>query len=55
MKTWMESPNHKSHILGDFTEVGVGYAATRSGQPYWCIVLARPARRLRDGEDAMRP
>jgi uncharacterized protein YkwD len=43
--TLMDSPTHKEHILGDFTEIGVGYAVSESGKPYWCMVLARPLSR----------
>ncbi len=42
VKTWMDKPNLREHVLGDFTEVGVGYANSRTGKPYWCLILARP-------------
>jgi len=42
LKSWMASPAHKDHLLGDFTEIGVGYAASRSDTPFWTLILARP-------------
>lgn len=45
VKTWMGSPDLREQILGDFTEIGVGYANSRTGKPYWGLVLARPRGR----------
>jgi uncharacterized protein YkwD len=28
--------------LDDFREIGVGYALSKSGTPYWCAIFARP-------------
>ena len=45
LKTWMDSPPHREHVLGDFTEVGVGYAQSPSGKPSLAAsFLARPLR-----------
>ena len=36
MKSWMNSPGHKSNILSkNFTELGVGVAKSKSGSVYW--------------------
>jgi len=36
MKSWMNSPGHKSNILSkSFTEIGVGVAKNKSGTIYW--------------------
>ncbi len=36
MKSWMNSPGHKSNILSkNFTEIGVGIAKSKSGSVYW--------------------
>jgi uncharacterized protein YkwD len=43
-KQWLASPTEKKIILGDFSEVGVGVAASEKGVPHWCLILARPAR-----------
>jgi uncharacterized protein YkwD len=43
-RTWLENPSDRKNILGEFTEVGVGYAATEKGIPYWCLLLGKPAR-----------
>jgi len=42
VKMWADSPPHRANVLGDFTEVGVGYANAASGKPYWCLILAKP-------------
>lgn len=42
IKTWMASHSHREQILSDFTEIGAGYALSRSGPPYWFVILARP-------------
>jgi uncharacterized protein YkwD len=43
LATWKDSPDTRQTLLGDFTELGVGYAVGASGRPYWCLILARPA------------
>lgn len=36
MKSWMNSPGHRSNILSkNFTELGVGVAKSKSGSLYW--------------------
>ena len=30
--------------LGDYRDVGVGYATDEKGRPYWSLVLAKPQR-----------
>jgi uncharacterized protein YkwD len=40
----MMSDEHKENLLGDFTDVGVGYATSPKGTPFWCLILARPLR-----------
>ena len=40
MDTWMNSEMHRSNILSPyFTRIGVGYALTSSGQPYWVQIF----------------
>jgi uncharacterized protein YkwD len=45
--TWMNSPGHKQHILGetqffeDQTEYGVGYATNGAGSWRWVVLWAR--------------
>ena len=41
-KQWLASPAEQKIILGDFSEVGVGVAASEKGVPHWCLILARP-------------
>jgi uncharacterized protein YkwD len=41
---WMHSRGHRSNIVSlDFTELGVGYATDRSGQPYYVQVFGNPS------------
>lgn len=46
MKAWMESPGHRSNILGDFTEMGGAAVSDDGGRRYWCVVFAEPMPRL---------
>jgi uncharacterized protein YkwD len=36
--------------LADFREIGVGYALAKSGAPYWCAIIAKPAPTGRPGK-----
>jgi uncharacterized protein YkwD len=45
VKALMANPQAKSQVLGKFTKIGTGFAADEDGIPYWCLVLAIPARR----------
>jgi uncharacterized protein YkwD len=40
----LDNATHKQHVLGDFTEVGVGYAAAADGTPYWSLFFGMPQR-----------
>lgn len=41
MQGWMESSVHRANILDpDFKEIGVGYAVSGDGSPYWTQVFA---------------
>jgi len=41
----MGSPSLKANVLGNFDQVGVGYATARDETPSWCILfgLGEPA------------
>lgn len=39
------SEENRAASLGTFDQVGVGYATTAKGVPYWCVILARPLRK----------
>ncbi len=44
MSFWMRSPGHRGNILNrTYQEIGIGAAATNSGQQYWTQVFAAPA------------
>lgn len=42
VRTWLEDKGNREAILGNFREVGVGYATAKKGNPYWCLIIARP-------------
>jgi uncharacterized protein YkwD len=39
-ESWLNSPDHRANLLGDFTEIGVGVVATSDGVPYWALLVA---------------
>lgn len=44
MKSWMNSPGHRSNILsGNVTQIGVGAAKAANGTYYWTQMFIRPA------------
>lgn len=43
-RTWLDDPKTRELILGEFTEVGLGYSTTEKGVPEWCLILAKPFR-----------
>lgn len=40
----LSGPDAEKAILGDFADVGVGYAIAEKGTPYWCLLFASPAK-----------
>ena len=41
MKGWMNSSGHRANILGTgYTKIGVGYAVSSGGTPYWVQIFA---------------
>lgn len=46
MTAWMNSPDHKHNILGDFEEIGVAEGHTADGVPYWAVEFGTPWPRL---------
>ncbi len=42
--TWLKDPSSRAYLLGPFREVGVGYAATEKGIPFWCAIFGRPVQ-----------
>jgi uncharacterized protein YkwD len=38
---WLEDGDRKKVLLGDCDEVGVGYAPSRDGRPFWCILFGK--------------
>ncbi|NLK21651.1 MAG: SafA/ExsA family spore coat assembly protein [Epulopiscium sp.] len=45
MNSWMNSPGHKSNILGaSYSEIGVGLATSKNGVKYWTQMFIRPTK-----------
>lgn len=44
LKRMLERADQKEQFLGDFKEVGIGYAQAEDETPYWCVLLAKPAK-----------
>jgi uncharacterized protein YkwD len=43
MKGWMESEPHRKNILSEkFTEIGIGVARDKKGEPYFTQVFGKP-------------
>jgi uncharacterized protein YkwD len=42
MRSWMNSPEHKKNILGNFTEMGAAVVPAEDGRRYWCVDFGRP-------------
>lgn len=43
MNAWMNSPGHRSNILGtSYTQIGVGLATSKNGTKYWTQMFIRP-------------
>ncbi len=40
----LSGPDGEKVILGDFADVGVGYAVAENGTPYWCLLFASPPK-----------
>jgi uncharacterized protein YkwD len=41
---WLKEPVHRENFLGKFFEIGVGYATSDKGVPFWMVFLAQPQR-----------
>ncbi len=44
VRSLLTGPDGEKAILGDFADVGVGYAAAENGTPYWCLLFASPPK-----------
>ncbi len=45
VKVILESQGLKDQVLGKYARIGTGYATAEDGVPYWCLILANPARK----------
>ena len=44
VKGWLAQPSHRETFLGDYAEIGVGYATAENGTPYWSALFAQPSK-----------
>ena len=44
VKAWLDGPEQTQVVFGSFSDVGVGYALSEAGIPYWFLILARPSQ-----------
>jgi uncharacterized protein YkwD len=44
VQDWLKEPIHRENFLGRFSEIGVGYATSEQGVPFWMVFLAQPQR-----------
>lgn len=44
MSGWMRSLPHRRNILGNFSEIGGGFATADDGMTYWCVTFGSPFR-----------
>jgi uncharacterized protein YkwD len=42
--TWMKNEQDRKTVLGDYRDVGIGYASGAEDRPFWCLILARSMR-----------
>ena len=41
MNSWMRSRGHRANIMNKrFSHLGIGYAISEDGSPYWCVIFA---------------
>lgn len=45
IKDWLGREDLKANLLGDFSRVGVGYATSKAGKPYWSVIFGKPLGR----------
>jgi uncharacterized protein YkwD len=43
VEIWIKPKAHRKHLLGNYQEVGAGYATAADGTPFWSLILASPA------------
>jgi uncharacterized protein YkwD len=42
VRAWLDRPDHRPNVVGDYVDVGVGYATSPEGRPCWCVLFAAP-------------
>ena len=47
MTTWLDSPPHREHMLGDFTDMGGARIDDDDNVSYWCVTFGVPVPRLK--------
>jgi uncharacterized protein YkwD len=44
VQDWLVQQVHRENFLGKFSEIGVGYATSDKGVPFWMVFLAQPLK-----------
>ena len=44
VQAWLKEPSNRESLLGAFKDVGVGYAISEKGVPFWSLIFAEPRR-----------
>jgi uncharacterized protein YkwD len=52
MTTWLDSPPHREHMLGDFTQMGGARIDDDQNVSYWCVTFGVSIPRLKPTEAA---
>ncbi len=45
VQTWTNQGDGQVNLLGNFSDVGAGYAVDKAGRPFWTVILSLPLRR----------
>ncbi|WP_406699621.1 CAP domain-containing protein [Singulisphaera sp. Ch08] len=43
-QAWLDEPSNRESLMGDVRDVGVGYALSEKGIPFWSLIFAEPRR-----------
>jgi uncharacterized protein YkwD len=44
VQDWLKEPIHRENFLGRWTDIGVGYATSETGVPFWMVFVAQPLK-----------
>jgi uncharacterized protein YkwD len=44
VQDWLKEPIHRENFLGKWSDIGVGYATSQTGVPFWMVFVAQPLK-----------